>query len=173
MCAYVCRHGKSPEIGLRAHSSALVGLALGETRSTRDDSGCNGGHFNNAEPTIIRNRAPYRGDGRPTIAPRNPASVQKDRTSKRFYDSVPDPNRRPGRFNKGDDAHQSCEFLCAASSSVSSFREICVPRWRPEYVHLVWRNIDFYLCHCDLFFFIFIFSYYLGRSLALNGTSVA
>lgn len=77
-CVHVCmyvdsarRHSKAPRISLqvlRAHSSILLGLALDETWSMRDDSGCNGGHFNNAKPTVITNRAPYRGDGWRTIA---------------------------------------------------------------------------------------------------------
>lgn len=50
-------------IGVEARfTSALVLiLRLEETRSTRDNRGWNGGHFNNATPAIITNRAsPYR-----------------------------------------------------------------------------------------------------------------
>lgn len=48
----------------------------------RNDSarGCNGGHFNNAKPTIITNREPYRGDGRRTIALSLQSVVRSERS---------------------------------------------------------------------------------------------
>lgn len=74
---YVCMRLRSPtqqssKDQLTSFTSAFIHSPRSRARRdviyARDDSGCNGGHFNNAKPTIIRNRAPYRGDGWRTIA---------------------------------------------------------------------------------------------------------